>query len=120
MILAACDPVWVINVKVHDGSKARPAPLADVEVVMCPEETKQINGFQSTTRTDAKGQTQFASVGGAPVATCSLALSKPGYRSQTVVLDAVCDRRAGAGCRRADIEAVMEPESPVTPSRDTP
>lgn len=112
--LAACDPIWSVDVAVRAPSHA---PIAGATLALvCPPDVGRA-GWTMSSATDASGHARVSEMGFGLPAGCDVVISKPGFVPDRIRHAELCP--AGRGCGRAlRLERILVPRRQAMAAAD--
>ncbi len=110
--VAACDPIWSVEVGVRAPTHA---PIADVTVAfVCPNDERHA-GMAMAAATDGSGVARVSGMGfGFPIG-CDVYLAKVGYETLVIPYAALCPQGDGRCDRTVRFDRILAPHAPAPP-----
>jgi hypothetical protein len=106
-MLAACDPVWGVDVRVRHPAQM---PLEDATVAVACPESRLTGAGQMAIRTSRSGKAQLAAIGSVWPIGCDVYIAKPGYVTQRIRYHDLCPAGPDNCDRWFTFDLVLEPE----------
>jgi hypothetical protein len=107
-LLAGCDPIWALNVKVQTPT-GEPIGKAALILTDCPDQNTHPDG-SVVSLTDAKGEGGVAGMG-FEYPPCNVTIAKPGYITQQTSFDQICSGKKLEDCYRVKTRTfVLQPQ----------
>jgi len=105
LVLAACEPVWGVDVRVHHPGHV---PVEHVTVAVACAEGQYVSG-EVAIRTSPDGKAFVGGIGGAFPVGCDVYVAKPGFQTQRIRYRDLCPN-GPEGCERVfQFDLVLEP-----------
>jgi hypothetical protein len=106
-LLAGCDPIWELDVNVQTPS-GQPLEKAALLLTECPEQNSHPDG-NVVSLTDAKGNGGVAGMG-FDYPMCNVTIAKPGYITQQISFDEICNGKRDDCYRVKTQTIVLQPQ----------
>jgi|MudIll2142460700_1097286.scaffolds.fasta_scaffold64021_2 hypothetical protein len=105
LVLAACEPVWGVDVRVHHPGHV---PVEHATVAVACAEGQYVSG-EVAIRTSPDGKAFVGGIGGAFPVGCDVYVAKPGFQTQRIRYRDLCPN-GPEGCERVfQFDLVLEP-----------